>query len=38
MKKESLINKTIRTLEQLPEDKIKEVNDFADYILKKYDE
>ncbi|MGK7395048.1 MAG: hypothetical protein ACNS62_10760 [Candidatus Cyclobacteriaceae bacterium M3_2C_046] len=38
MKKKSLINRALRTLEQLPEDKIKEVNDFADYILKKYDE
>jgi hypothetical protein len=38
MTKESLINKTIKTLSRLPNDKIKEVSDYADYILKKYDE
>jgi hypothetical protein len=38
MKKESLINETISTLSKLPEEKIKEVNDFADFILKKYEE
>ncbi len=38
MTKKALINKTIETLSQLPQDKIKEVHDFADFILKKYDE
>lgn len=38
MNKEKLINQTIKTLSKLPQDRIKEVNDFADYILKKYDE
>jgi hypothetical protein len=38
MKKESLINETVSTLSKLPEEKIKEVNDFADFILKKYEE
>jgi len=38
MTKEALINKTLKTISQLPQDKIKEVNDFADFILKKYDE
>jgi hypothetical protein len=38
MTKEALINKTLKTLSQLPQDKIKEVNDFADFILRKYDE
>jgi len=38
MVKEALINKTLQTLSKLPQEKIKEVNDFADYILKKHDE
>lgn len=38
MTKEKLVNKTIETLSQLPQDKIREVNDFAEYILKKYEE
>jgi hypothetical protein len=38
MTKEALINKTLQTLSKLPQEKIKEVNDFADYILKKHDE
>lgn len=35
---ETLINRTLATLSKLPLDKVKEVSDFADYILKKYDE
>ena len=35
---ETLINRTLATLSKLPPDKVKEVSDFADYILKKYDE
>lgn len=38
MTKKALIKKTLKTISQLPQDKIKEVNDFADFILKKYDE
>ena len=38
MTKEQLIHKTLETLSQLPQDKIREINDFADYILKKYEE
>ena len=38
MTKEALINKTLKTLSKLPQDRIREVNDFADYILKRYDE
>jgi hypothetical protein len=37
MTKEKLIKKTLETLTKLPQDKILEVNDFADYILEKYD-
>jgi len=38
MSRETLIKKTFNTLSKLPPDKVKEVSDFADYILKKYDE
>jgi len=36
--RETLINKTIESLSKLPNDKIREVSDFTEYILKKYDE
>jgi hypothetical protein len=38
MMRETLINKTIKTLSQLPNDKVREVSDFTEYILKKYEE
>jgi len=38
MAKEKLIKNTLKTLYKLPDERIKEVNDFADYILKKYEE
>jgi hypothetical protein len=38
MARETLIKKTLRTLSKLPPEKVKEVSDFADYILQKYDE
>ena len=34
----ALINRTLTTLSKLPPEKVKEVSDFADYMLKKYDE
>jgi hypothetical protein len=36
MTKKGLINRTIETLEKLPEDKIHEIADFADFMLGKY--
>jgi len=38
MTKEILIKKTLQSLSKLPKEKVREVSDFADYILKKYDE
>ena len=38
MTRETLIKKTLKTLSSLPQDKVREVSDFADFILKKYDE
>lgn len=35
MSKKDLIDKTVETLNKLPEDKLIEVSDFADFILKK---
>jgi hypothetical protein len=38
MNKQGLINRTVETLEKLPESKIHKIADFADFILKKYEE
>jgi len=38
MIREMLINRTVKTLSKLPNEKVKEVSDFIEYILKKYDE
>ena len=38
MAKQKLIDRTVETLERLPEDKIHEVATFADFVLKKYQE
>lgn len=38
MSKQELIDKTVDILEQLPEEKIKQINEFADFILKKLDD
>ncbi len=38
MTKENLIQRTLSALSKLPKDKANEIADFADFILKKYDE
>ena len=38
MEKETLIKRTVKTLSKLPQNKIREVSDFADFILKRYEE
>jgi hypothetical protein len=38
MTREAIIQKTMEVLSVLPTDKLEEVSDFADYILKKYDD
>jgi hypothetical protein len=38
MSREEIIQKTLHTLKVLPDDKLKEVLDFADFVLKKYEE
>jgi hypothetical protein len=38
MTRETLIQRTLTVLAKLPQDKAIEIADFADYILKKYDD
>ena len=38
MTKQEVINKTIQVLDQLPIEKIQEVNDFAGFVLKKLED
>ena len=38
MTKEKIIEKTIEVINQLPPEKAEEVYDFADYILKRFEE
>ena len=38
MTKESIIERTIRAINQLPEDKAVEISDFADFVIKRYEE
>jgi hypothetical protein len=38
MNRQVLINNTINKIKQLPDKKIKEINDFADFLLSKIDD
>jgi hypothetical protein len=38
MTKEAIIEKTLKTLSVLPDEKAEEVADFADYIMKKHED
>ncbi|MDO8315963.1 MAG: hypothetical protein Q7T12_00375 [Flavobacterium sp.] len=38
MIREAIIERTIQIINQLPEDKALEIADFADFIIKKYEE
>jgi hypothetical protein len=38
MNRQILIDKTIRKIRLLPDTKIKEINDFADFLLSKIDD
>lgn len=33
-----MIERTVKAINQLPEDKAKEISDFADFIMKQYEE
>jgi hypothetical protein len=38
MTREAIIKKTIKTISTLPAEKVEEVSDFANYVLKKHEE
>ncbi len=38
MKRQSLIDNTIRNINQLPDSRIKEVNDFTEFLLSKIED
>ena len=38
MTKQIIIERTIKAINQLPEDKAEEISDFADFIIKRYEE
>jgi len=38
MTKISIIKRTVEALEKLPEDRVAEIADFAEFLLKKYEE
>ena len=38
MTKQAIIERTVRAINQLPEDKAEEISDFADFISKRYEE
>lgn len=38
MNKKDLLNLTIKKIQELPEDKIREVNDFVEFLLRRREE
>jgi hypothetical protein len=38
MDRQIIIERTLRVINQLPEDKVEEISDFADFLFKKYEE
>jgi len=38
MTKQAIIERTIHVINQLPEDKAMEISDFADFVIKKFEE
>ena len=38
MTKQLIIDKTLKAINQLPEDKAEEISDFADFVAKRYEE
>jgi hypothetical protein len=38
MKKQLIIEKTLKAINQLPNDKAVEISDFADFLFKRYEE
>ncbi len=38
MTRQSIIEKTLKAINQLPESKAEEISDFAEFIIKKYED
>jgi len=38
MTRQLIIERTVKAINQLPEDKAEEISDFADFVAKRYDE
>jgi hypothetical protein len=38
MTRQGIIERTLKIINQLPEDKAAEISDFADFVLKRYEE
>ncbi len=38
MTRQIIIERTLKALNQLPEDKAEEISDFADFVFKRYEE
>lgn len=38
MTKQLIIERTLKVINQLPEDKAQEISDFADFVFKRYEE
>ena len=38
MNRDFLIKRTLKTLSKLPQEKVREISDFADFIMKKHEE
>ena len=38
MNRDTLIKRTLKNLSKLPQDKVREISDFADFIMKKHEE
>ena len=38
MTRQAIIAKTLKAINQLPEDKAEEISDFADFVIQRYEE
>ena len=38
MTKQAIIEHTVKVINQLPEEKAEEISDFADFVIKRYEE
>ena len=38
MTRQAIIEKTVKAINQLPADKAEEISDFAEFVIKRYDE